>query len=97
MQKTVTTQGLKSGMGDIVDAVRLRGDRFVINRGGKAVAALVPIHAFRAMERCRERLIELMNEVASRNVDKGDRGIERVIVEEVRAVRKQRRRDAGKI
>ncbi len=96
MQKSVTTQGLKTAIGEIVDAVRLRGDRYVIERRGKPVAALVPIQALRAMEHGRKRLFALMEEVASRNIDTPDEELERIIDEEVLAVRTQRKRKRRK-
>lgn len=91
MLKNITTQGLKAAVGEIIDGVRLRGDQYVIERRGKPVAALVPIHALRAMERGRERLFALMEEVASRNEDAADENLAQVIDEEIRAMRAERK------
>jgi antitoxin (DNA-binding transcriptional repressor) of toxin-antitoxin stability system len=76
MKRTITTQELKASVGEIVDAARLRGDRFVIERDGQPLAALVPLDTLEAEERNRKRLAELMESVSSRNAEKDDAELE---------------------
>jgi antitoxin (DNA-binding transcriptional repressor) of toxin-antitoxin stability system len=43
MKKNISTQNLKTHVGEVVDAVRLRGDRYIIERRDKPIAAIVPL------------------------------------------------------
>ena len=43
MDKKITTRELRAQLGETIDAVRLRGDCYTIERRGKPVAALVPV------------------------------------------------------
>ncbi|MFQ5789936.1 MAG: type II toxin-antitoxin system Phd/YefM family antitoxin [Acidobacteriota bacterium] len=92
MRKSISTQELKSRVGEVVDAVRLRGDRYVIVRRGKPVAAIVPLSVNESYERKRTELIALMNDVASRNRRIPAERIEEAIEQAVGEVRRRRRR-----
>lgn len=67
MKKIISTQDLKARIGEVMDAVRLRGDRYVITRRGKPVAALVPLYINASYERNRERLFKVIDEVHKQN------------------------------
>lgn len=90
MRKSVSTQELKTHIGEIVDAVRLRGDRYVIVRRGKPVAVLVPVSVNDAFERKRRELFTLMNEVSSRNARIPAKKIDDVIERAVSEVRSRK-------
>jgi prevent-host-death family protein len=46
----ISTMDLRERMGDFLDRVRLRSDRFIVERKGEEVAALVPVAHLRRME-----------------------------------------------
>jgi prevent-host-death family protein len=47
---------LRSTLGDVLGRVQHAGQRVIVERGGKAVAALVPIEDLRALEELEDRL-----------------------------------------
>ena len=90
MRKSISTQELKTHIGEIVDAVRLRGDRYVIVRRGKPVAVLVPVSVNDAFERKRRELFTLMNGVSSRMATIPAKTIDDVIERAVSEVRSKK-------
>jgi len=47
---------LRSSLGDVLGRVQYAGERVVVERGGKAVAALIPMEDLRALEELEDRL-----------------------------------------
>lgn len=88
MKRAITTQALKARIGDIVDEVRLRGDRYIIERRGKPVAALVPVSINDQYERNRERFFQLVEQVHASNRDVPVSDIESAVESAVREVRR---------
>ncbi len=52
----ISTMDLRERLGDFIDRVRLRSDRFIVERKGEEVAALVPVAQLRRMEDYARRL-----------------------------------------
>ncbi len=50
MIETRTTLDLRQHLGDLLNRVALRHDEFIIERKGKALAALVPVDKLRQLE-----------------------------------------------
>jgi len=48
---------VRKRLGDLLDRVHLRHDRFVIERKGTALAALVPVETLAAMERLSQEFL----------------------------------------
>ena len=92
MQKTISTQELKTRIGEIMDAVRLRGDHYVIQRRGKPVAAVVPLSVQERDLHARERLFALMDQVSRRNKNVPGAVIEATIQQAIDEVRAEKRR-----
>lgn len=92
MKKNISTQSLKASIGEVVDAVRLRGDRYIIVRRGKPVAAIVPLNVSEAFERKQIELFALMERVSRRNANIPTKRIDEAISQAIREVRGQRRR-----
>lgn len=51
---TVTTIGLRDGLADILGRVRHAGERVVVTRSGKPVAAIVPLETLRSLEKAED-------------------------------------------
>jgi len=51
MYRTVSTIGLRDGLADILGRVRHAGERVVVTRSGKPVAAIVPLETLRSLEK----------------------------------------------
>lgn len=61
MKKTVSTLDVRKQLGEILDRVALRHDEFIIERKGKALAAVVPVEKLEQLERAaRGHLLSLM-------------------------------------
>ncbi|HXV60274.1 MAG TPA: type II toxin-antitoxin system Phd/YefM family antitoxin [Vicinamibacteria bacterium] len=61
MKKTISTIDVRKQLGEILDRVSLRYDEFIIERKGKALAAVVPIEKLEQLERAaRGHLLALM-------------------------------------
>ena len=63
MSERVSTIDVRQRIGDMLNRVALRRDEFVIERKGKALAALVPIERLDQMRRfARRQALDFMNE-----------------------------------
>jgi len=61
MSEHISTLDVRKRLGDILNRVHLRHDRFVIERKGTALAAVVPVDTLEAMERLsREFLLDVL-------------------------------------
>ena len=70
MSEKVSTVDVRQRIGDLLNRVALRRDEFVIERKGKALAALVPVERLDQMRRfARRQALDFMNE------QKGARGV----------------------
>jgi prevent-host-death family protein len=73
--ETVSTLEIRQRLGDLLNRVALRHDRFVIERKGKPFAALVPVARLEQMQQAaRHFLLESMKErkgaVPARDADR---------------------------
>lgn len=55
MAEKVTTMEVRQRIGDMLNRVALRHDEFVIERKGRALAALVPVERLERMQRFAQR------------------------------------------
>jgi antitoxin (DNA-binding transcriptional repressor) of toxin-antitoxin stability system len=63
MAEKVSTIDVRQRIGDMLNRVALRRDEFVIERKGKALAALVPIERLEQMRRfARRQALDIMEE-----------------------------------
>jgi prevent-host-death family protein len=65
MLKKISAQKARQNFGELMDEVRLRGDRYIVSRGDRPVVAVIPVEEYLAWEQARERLysrIVLMRE-----------------------------------
>jgi PHD/YefM family antitoxin component YafN of YafNO toxin-antitoxin module len=61
MAERISTMQVRERLGDYLNRVALRHDQFIIERKGKALAAMVPVEKLVELERAaRERLLETL-------------------------------------
>lgn len=61
MAQKISTMEVRERLGDYLDRVALRHDQFIIERKGKALAAMVPVEKLVELERAaREHLLETL-------------------------------------
>ena len=92
MQKTISTQDLKKSIGEVLDGVRLRGDRYIVERRGQPLAALVPIAVNENYENNRARLFEMIEAIRERNKNVDSEEVQKAIETAIAEVRAERRR-----
>ncbi len=92
MTERISTLEVRKRLGDILDRVALRDDRFIIERKGRALAALVPADRFERLELVARRyaLGLLERQKGSRL---SDAGAETLALEAVRWARRKVRRN----
>ena len=61
MLKRITAMKARQNLGEIMNGVNLRNDEYVIERNGKAIAAIVPIWLVANHERQAERVLQVLN------------------------------------
>jgi antitoxin (DNA-binding transcriptional repressor) of toxin-antitoxin stability system len=62
MSKTVSTINIRQRISDILERVALRNDEFIVQRKGKALAAIVPLVRLEQMRRfARAHALEVMD------------------------------------
>jgi prevent-host-death family protein len=90
MTKTVSAVRARGNLGQILEEVYYRGDQFIIERAGKAMAAVVPVEQFEQWRKEREAFFALANEIREGNRGVPSEVIERDIAAAVRAARRRR-------
>ena len=89
MEKTVAAFDARRQFGKMLQEVSARGDRFVVERHGEPVAALVPIAVYEQWKRGREEFFDRLQAIAERaNVPSDEaEALAREAVQDVRAAR----------
>jgi len=90
MRKTVNAVRARGKLGEILEEVYYRGDQYIIERSGKAMAAVVPVEQYEQWRKERDAFFRLVDEVRSRNVDAGPEDLPRDLIAAKRAARKRR-------
>jgi prevent-host-death family protein len=90
MRKTVNAVRARGKLGEILEEVYYRGDQYIIERSGKAMAAVVPVEQYEQWRKERDAFFSLVDEVRSRNVGAGPEDLQRDLTAAKRAARKRR-------
>lgn len=92
---TISAMDLRKEAGRFLDRVDLRGETFVVERAGKAKAAIVPIQEYEQLRRikqeAKERLFVMMDELHERTAHISPEILEKEIEEAIVAVRRDSR------
>ena len=95
MVKKINALDARKRLGTLLEEVYYKGDQYVIERAGKAMAAVVPIGQLEEQRKRRERFFSAVKEVWKRNKAVKPEVIEAEVDEAVRATRvKPKRRKA---
>lgn len=90
MKRTLTAMEARRAFGEMLENVR-RGDEVVIERAGKAMGVLISPERYQTIQRDRGEFWKMVQEARERFKDVPDDEIERMVDEEVRAVRGKNR------
>ena len=77
-------------LGEILEEVFYRGEEYIIKRGKKPMAVLIPVTEFDNFKKQRKKDMQVFNSIRERNKGISSKEIEKDVEEAVRAVRKQR-------
>ena len=86
MEKVIAAFEARRSFGKLIQDVLSRGDQFVIERHGEAVAAVVPIEVYRQWQRRRQAFFDHMRQV-SEQANVPEEEAEALVAEAVQAVR----------
>lgn len=92
MLRSVSTAEARQNLGKILDAVKQRGEQYIIERQGEPMAAIVPVHMIEQRQFAKERVFELMSEVHARTAEEDPDKLEQLIAQEAAVVRQKRSR-----
>jgi len=67
MLKKISAQKARQRFGEMMDEVRLRGDRYIVERGNRPMVAVIPVEEYVTWEKIRERLYEKIRQIRDRN------------------------------
>ena len=90
MEKIVAAFEARRNFGKILNQVTATGERFVVEKHGEPVAAVVPIKIYEQWKREREEFFAQMEEI-SQEVNLSPQEADRLAAEAVKAVRAQNR------
>jgi prevent-host-death family protein len=90
MRKTVNAVRARGRLGEILEEVYYRGDQYVIERSGKAMAAVVPVEQYEQWRKEREAFFSTVDEVRSGNAGIAPEQVERDIAAARRTARTRR-------
>ncbi len=87
MLKKISAQKARQRFGELMDEVRLRGDRYIVERGNKPMVAVIPVEEYVAWGKVREKLYEKIESLRERNRSVDSEALESEIREAVEAAR----------
>jgi len=86
MLKRISAQKARQNFGELMDEVRLRGDRYIVNRGEKPLVAVIPVEEYLAWEQARERLYRRILEMREQHRKQESDELEHQIRQAIEAV-----------
>ena len=90
MRKTVSAMRARGNLGQILEEVFYRGDQYVIERSGKAMAAVVPVEQYEQWRKERDAFFRMVGELRKRNRGVRPAEVARDVAAASRGVRKRR-------
>jgi len=87
--KKVNALKARQNLGHLLEDVYRKGSRYVIQRAGQPMAAVVPLWFLKEYEERRRRLFATIRRIHKRNKATRPEVVERDVAEAVRAVRKK--------
>ncbi len=87
MLKKISAQKARQRFGELMDEVRLRGDRYIVERGNRPMVAVIPVEEYVTWEKIRERLYEKIRQIRERNQEIDSEVLESEIREAVEAAK----------
>ncbi|MEW6368406.1 MAG: type II toxin-antitoxin system Phd/YefM family antitoxin [Acidobacteriota bacterium] len=96
MEKTISAVSARENFGTLIDEAYYRGDAIIIERAGKAMAAVVSIDQYHQWQMRREEFFAMVDQVQRRTKRMDGAELEGAIREAVSAARAERRPGPGR-
>lgn len=87
MEKQMTITQVRDAIGDVIDEVQHRNNRYIILRHGKPAAVIVPLHVYESWQSNRERLFNLIEQMRSAAGDTDPEEVMQLVLEAQQATR----------
>jgi prevent-host-death family protein len=87
MLKKISAQKARQRFGELMDEVRIRGDRYIVQRGNRPMVAVIPVEEYVTWEKIRQRLYEKVKQIRETNQDVESEILESEIREAIEAAR----------
>jgi prevent-host-death family protein len=91
MKRTICAVEARKRLGELLESVYYRGDEIVIERAGKPMAVVIAASRYEAFQQQRRRFLDIIHELNEQAKTDEEREIERLVEEEIQAVRAERR------
>ena len=85
--KRISAQKARQNFGELMDEVRLKGDRYIVERGNRPMVAVIPVEEYATWEKIRESLYKKIGQIRARNQDVASDMLEKEIEEAIKAAR----------
>ena len=92
MVRKITALRARQDLGSLLEGAFYKGEQYVIERGGRPMAALVPMAQLKAWQERRARFFSTLDEVGKKTKGAKPKVIGREVAAAVTAVRRARRR-----
>ena len=69
MLKKISAQKARQRFGELMDEVRIRGDKYVVERGNRPMVAIIPVEEYVTWEKIKSDLYEKVKQIREGNRD----------------------------
>jgi len=87
--KTINALKARRNLGQLLEEVFYKGDQFVIERAGKAMAVVISPSEYEAYKKQREQDMKVFDEIRKKNKEAELEEVERDVQEAIEAVRRE--------
>lgn len=88
MAKELTALKMRGNLGEVLEEVYYKGQEFIIKRGKKHMAVLIPLDEFDSYKRQRKEEMSIFDKIRSKAKTGSAKDVEADIEEAIKAVRK---------
>jgi len=87
MQKVINTIQLREKLGEILDQIYYRGDKFIVKRKGKYLAAIIPFEEYQKRHEYREQSFAIYQKIWEANKEYSIEEVEKDVANALDEVR----------
>lgn len=96
MEKQMNITQVRDALGNLVDEVQYKNNKYIILRHGKPAVAVVPLHVYESWKSNRERLFGLIEQMQESSGDHDPDEIMNLVLEAQEAVRSEAAKESSR-